>query len=92
MQLLNVSAHSGLCPFGIVSFQDCVSFGIVIMGMVSICDRVHFDLCNSGLCPFGIVFIRSGVDSGKRSFGMVFIWDCVHSGSCTGTLPKYVTR
>ena len=80
-----VSAHSGLCPFGIVSIRDCVHSGLCPFGIVSIRDGVH-----SGLCPFGMVSIRDCVHSewcsfGIVSFGIVSIRDGVYSGNCLHT-------
>ena len=59
------SAHSGLCPFGIVFIPDGVHSGLCPFRIVSIWDGVHL-----GLCPFGIEFIqdcvlRDGVHSGN---------------------------
>ena len=62
-----VSAHSGLCPFGIVSFRDCVHSGWCPFGIVSIRDGVHSGLCPSRLCPFGIVSIRAIVRIPKKA-------------------------
>ena len=53
---INVSAHWGWCPFGMVFIRDCVYSGWRPFGMVSIRDCVH-----SGSSPFGIVSVRDRV-------------------------------
>ena len=74
---ITVSAHSGLRPFGIVSFRDCVHLGLCPFGIVSIRDCAIRD------CAIRDCAIRDGVHSGLCPFVMgpliVSIRDCVHS-------------
>ena len=71
---MDVSAHSALCLFGIVSKQ------IVI---VSIWNRVYLEFVHSGSYLFGIIVsFRDHAHSRLCPLGIAYIWNGAHSGLC----------